>query len=292
VPDTESQQGESLLQVRGVHKWLGGLHVLKGVDLEVRRGEIVVIIGPSGSGKSTLLRCINHLEAIDAGEIRLGEDSVGYTRKDGVLEEQPDSQIARTRRRIGFVFQQFNLFPHMTAIENVSFGPRQVLHLPKDVARQEAMILLERVGLKEKAGSRPHRLSGGQQQRVAIARALAMKPDLMLFDEPTSSLDPELVAEVLGVMQDVARDGMTMIVVTHEIEFARQVGNELVVLDGGEVIERGPCAEVIQRPQQERTALFLRSVRRPEARDPTAGDLLGHTLPGPQPQQSGGQSTP
>ena len=252
----------SVLHASSVHKWLGSSHVLRGIDLEVRRGEIVVMIGPSGSGKSTFLRCINHLEPIDAGEIRLEGELVGYYRKNGELWEQSDREVARTRRRIGMVFQQFNLFQHLTALQNVSYGPRRVLGLRREEAEDRAMALLRRVGLEDFAKSYPSRLSGGQQQRVAIARALAMDPTLMLFDEPTSTLDPELVGEVLAVMMDVAQQGMTMVVVTHEMDFARHVGDTLVVIDGGRVIERGPCAAVINSPSHERTAAFLKSVRR------------------------------
>lgn len=259
---TTSTETSVVLSVKGVHKWLGGNHVLQGVDLDVHRREIVVVIGPSGSGKSTLLRCVNHLESIDAGQIALEGELVGYYHKNGTLYEQTERHTARVRRRIGMVFQQFNLFQHMTALENIAYGPHRVLGLPKPEANERARQLLARVGMEQFAGSHPSRLSGGQQQRVAIARALAMEPTLMLFDEPTSSLDPELVSEVLNVMTDVAEHGMTMIVVTHEMDFARQVGDTLLVMDGGTIIERGPCAEVIQAPKHRRTISFLKSVRR------------------------------
>jgi polar amino acid transport system ATP-binding protein len=251
-----------VLSASGVHKWLGANHVLRGVELEVRRREIIVMIGPSGSGKSTLLRCINHLEPIDAGQIAIEGDLVGYFHKNGELLERSERDVARTRRKIGMVFQQFNLFQHMTALENIAYGPQRVLGLSTADAQARAVSLLQRVGLEGFAGSHPSRLSGGQQQRVAIARALAMEPKLMLFDEPTSSLDPELVGDVLRVMMDVAEQGMTMIVVTHEMDFARQVGDTLVVMDGGVIIERGPCADVIREPKHPRTASFLSSVRR------------------------------
>lgn len=251
-----------VLSARGVHKWLGQNHVLCGIDLDVHRGEIVVIVGPSGSGKSTLLRCINHLEAVDAGEILLEGDLVGYHRRNGELWEQSDREVALMRRKIGVVFQQFNLFQHMTALANVAYGPRRVLGLDRAQAEERAMTLLGRVGLRDFAAAYPSRLSGGQQQRVAIARALAMQPTLMLFDEPTSSLDPELVSEVLAVMMDVAEQGMTMVIVTHEMDFAQHVGDTLVVIDKGTVIERGRCRDVIQSPRNPRTVAFLRSVRR------------------------------
>jgi len=251
-----------VLSVTGVHKWLGFNHVLRGVDLEVRRREIVVVIGPSGSGKSTLLRCINHLEPVDAGQIKVDDELVGYYYKKGELLEQPERIVARTRRGIGMVFQQFNLFQHMTALENIAYGPQRVLGLSRRDARDRAMATLKQVGLEAFANSHPSRLSGGQQQRVAIGRALAMEPKLMLFDEPTSSLDPELVGDVLRVMIDVAERGMTMVVVTHEMDFAHQVGDTLVVVDGGVIIERGPCADVIREPKHARTAAFLSSVRR------------------------------
>ena len=251
-----------VLSVEGVHKWLGRVHVLRGVDLAVHRGEIVVVIGRSGSGKSTLLRCINHLEAVSAGQIVLDGELIGYYRRDGELYEQSDHDVAGMRRSIGVVFQQFNLFSHMTALQNVAYGPRRVLRLSRGDAEERAAALLARVGLASVAKSHPSRLSGGQQQRVAIARALAMEPKLMLFDEPTSSLDPELVHEVLSVMTDVARQGMTMVVVTHEIDFARHVGNELVMIDEGVIVERGPCAEMIQSPKHPRTEQFLRRVQR------------------------------
>jgi polar amino acid transport system ATP-binding protein len=264
APRMPVEQAPPLLRLSGVHKWLGANHVLRGIDLDVHHREIVVVIGPSGSGKSTLLRCINHLERVDAGQISLGDELVGYVMRKGELYEQSEREVARIRRRIGFVFQQFNLFQHMTVLQNITYGPTRVLGLPREAAEERGLTLLRRVGLEARARARPQTLSGGEQQRVAIARALAMDPALMLFDEPTSSLDPELVGDVLAVMKDVADAGMTMIVVTHEMDFARSVGDTLVMIDGGVVIERGPCAEVIKSPRHERTEAFLRTVRRHE----------------------------
>jgi polar amino acid transport system ATP-binding protein len=240
-----------------VHKWLGKNHVLCGIDVDVHRGEIVVIIGPSGSGKSTFLRCINHLEAIDAGEITLEGDLIGYYRSAGVLWEQSDHDVAQMRRRIGVVFQQFNLFQHMTALENVSYGPRRVLGLSRADAEAKAMTLIRRVGLGEFAASYPSRLSGGQQQRVAIVRALAMHPELMLLDEITSALDPELVAEVLSVVRELAAGGMTMIIATHEMGFARDIANRVCFLDAGRILEEGPPSQIFSTPNQPRTRQFL-----------------------------------
>ncbi|GAA4087976.1 amino acid ABC transporter ATP-binding protein [Nocardioides kongjuensis] len=251
----------TMLKVEGVHKWMGDNHVLRGVDLQVRQGEIVCILGPSGSGKSTLLRCINHLDPVDGGIVEVGSERVGYEMRRGVLYEQGEHAVARARRRIGMVFQHFNLFQHMTALENVTYGPVKVLRQPKAASVARARELLATVGLAEKEGSYPSQLSGGQQQRVAIARALAMQPQLMMFDEPTSALDPELVGEVLAVMKRVAEDGMTMIVVTHEIGFAREVADRVVFMDQGVVVEEGTAAEVLDNPRHERTASFLRRVR-------------------------------
>ncbi|MET9729993.1 amino acid ABC transporter ATP-binding protein [Streptomyces sp. NPDC006458] len=252
----------SLLMVKaeGVHKSFGPLEVLKGIDLEVKQGEVFCLIGPSGSGKSTFLRCINHLEKINAGRLYVDGELVGYRQKGDKLYELKDSEVALKRRDIGMVFQRFNLFPHMTALENVMEAPVQVKHTSRAEAREGARQLLERVGLADKAGSYPSQLSGGQQQRVAIARALAMDPKLMLFDEPTSALDPELVGDVLDVMRDLAESGMTMIVVTHEMGFARQVGDSLVFMDGGVVVEAGDPREVLTNPQHERTQAFLSKV--------------------------------
>jgi len=234
--------------------------VLNGVDLAVRPGEVCCVIGPSGSGKSTFLRCINHLEKINAGRIWVDGSLVGYRERGGKLHELPAREVAAQRRAIGMVFQRFNLFPHMSALANVMEAPVRVRRQPKAQARQRAVELLDRVGLADKAGAFPGQLSGGQQQRVAIARALAMQPKVMLFDEPTSALDPELVGEVLDVMRDLAREGMTMIVVTHEIGFAREVGDSLVFMDGGVVVEAGVPREVLADPRHERTRAFLSKV--------------------------------
>ncbi|MBW8486237.1 amino acid ABC transporter ATP-binding protein [Actinomadura sp. PM05-2] len=243
-----------------VHKSFGSVEVLKGIDLEVRQGEVMCIIGPSGSGKSTFLRCINHLEKINAGRLWVNGHLVGYRQKGDKLHELRDKEVAAQRREIGMVFQRFNLFPHMTALGNVMEAPVRVKRRPKAKAREDAVALLERVGLGDKIGSYPGQLSGGQQQRVAIARALAMEPALMLFDEPTSALDPELVGEVLEVMKQLALDGMTMVVVTHEMGFAREVGDSLVFMDGGVVVEKGAPRDVIGNPQHPRTQDFLSKV--------------------------------
>jgi polar amino acid transport system ATP-binding protein len=243
---------------RGVRKSFGGQEVLRGIDLEVAPNEVLSIIGPSGSGKSTFLRCINHLERVDGGELEVDGELVGYRRHGGKLHELRESEVAKRRAGIGMVFQRFNLFPHMTALDNVAAAPVVVKKEAKATAREHAKRLLERVGLGEKADAYPAQLSGGQQQRVAIARALAMRPKLMLFDEPTSALDPELVGEVLDVMRDLARDGMTMVVVTHEIGFAREVADKLVFMDAGAVVEAGRPKEVLAQPRHERTREFLR----------------------------------
>lgn len=249
-----------MVQAEQVHKSFGTIEVLKGIDLEVRTGEVCCLLGPSGSGKSTFLRCINHLEKINAGRIRVDGDLIGYRERGGKLHELRESEVAAQRRSIGMVFQRFNLFPHMTALGNVTEAPLRVHREKKHLIRDRAAALLERVGLGDKLGAYPGQLSGGQQQRVAIARALAMQPKLMLFDEPTSALDPELVGEVLDVMKDLARDGMTMIVVTHEIGFAREVGDSLVFMDGGVVVESGVPREVIANPHHDRTKAFLAKV--------------------------------
>ncbi len=253
---------ESGLMVRAeqVHKSFGSLEVLKGIDLEVRAGEVCCLLGPSGSGKSTFLRCINHLEKINAGRIWVDGDLIGYRERGGKLHELREKEVAAQRRAIGMVFQRFNLFPHMTVLQNIVEAPVLLGQATKGEARDRAAQLLDRVGLGDKLGAYPGQLSGGQQQRVAIARALAMRPKLMLFDEPTSALDPELVGEVLDVMKDLARDGMTMIVVTHEIGFAREVGDSLVFMDGGVVVEQGNPREVIADPKHERTRAFLAKV--------------------------------
>ncbi|MFU8872631.1 amino acid ABC transporter ATP-binding protein [Micromonospora sp. SL4-19] len=249
-----------MVRAEQVHKSFGPLEVLKGIDLEVRAGEVCCLLGPSGSGKSTFLRCINHLEKINAGRIWVDGDLIGYRERGGKLHELRDKEVAAQRRAIGMVFQRFNLFPHMTVLQNIVEAPVLLRQARKAEARDRAAQLLERVGLGDKLGAYPGQLSGGQQQRVAIARALAMQPKLMLFDEPTSALDPELVGEVLDVMKDLARDGMTMIVVTHEIGFAREVGDSLVFMDGGVVVEQGNPREVIANPRHDRTKAFLAKV--------------------------------
>ncbi|MFD0819314.1 amino acid ABC transporter ATP-binding protein [Micromonospora zhanjiangensis] len=249
-----------MVRAENVHKAFGPLEVLKGIDLEVRTGEVCCVLGPSGSGKSTFLRCINHLEKINAGRIWVDGELIGYRERGGKLHEMRDKEIAAQRRSIGMVFQRFNLFPHMTALDNVAEAPVQVLRESRAASRERAVALLERVGLGAKLDAYPGQLSGGQQQRVAIARALALRPRLVLFDEPTSALDPELVGEVLAVMRDLAREGMTMIVVTHEIGFAREVGDSLVFMDGGVVVESGRPRDVIAEPRHERTKAFLAKV--------------------------------
>ncbi|MFF0088107.1 amino acid ABC transporter ATP-binding protein [Streptomyces canus] len=252
-----------LVEARNVRKHFGAHHVLKGIDLEVRRGEVMCLLGPSGSGKSTFLRCINHLEKVDGGRIYVDGELMGYedhTSHKGRAREMKPKQIAAQRRSIGMVFQRFNLFPHLTALENITEAPIGVARHNRADARSRGMELLRRVGLADHAGAYPAHLSGGQQQRVAIARALAMEPKLMLFDEPTSALDPELVGDVLSVMRDLARSGMTMIVVTHEIGFAREVADQVVFMDDGVVVESGTPSHVINDPQHERTRAFLDSV--------------------------------
>jgi polar amino acid transport system ATP-binding protein len=249
-----------MVKAENVHKAFGQLEVLKGIDLHVDVREVMCIIGPSGGGKSTFLRCINHLERIDAGRLCVEGRLVGYNERGGRLHEMPTKQIAEQRRDIGMVFQRFNLFPHMTALENVMVGPVRVKRRSKTEAKARAMTLLDRVGLSDKPNAYPAQLSGGQQQRVAIARALAMDPKLMLFDEPTSALDPELVGEVLAVMKDLAESGMTMIVVTHEIGFAREVGDQLVLMADGIIVESGSPREVLSNPQHQRTKDFLSKV--------------------------------
>ena len=254
-----SEDGDErpMVQASQVWKCFGRLKVIRGVDLSVRRGEVVCIIGPSGSGKSTLLRCINHLERIDAGRIVIDGELVGYQQVGDTLRELDERAVARMRAEVGMVFQRFNLFGHLTALENVVEAPIRIKGLKKDVARQAGMQLLERVGLVERANFYPSQLSGGQQQRVAIARALAMSPKLILFDEPTSALDPELVGEVLAVMQELAEEGMTMVVVTHEMGFAKDVANRVVFMDEGKVVEEGAPEQVLEAPTMERTRAFL-----------------------------------
>jgi polar amino acid transport system ATP-binding protein len=250
----------AMVSAQGVHKRFGRNEVLKGISLDVQPSEVMCLLGPSGSGKSTFLRCINHLEKINAGRLFVDGALVGYRQVGDRLHELRDAEITRRRAEIGMVFQSFNLFPHMTALGNVTCAPRCVRGTGRDQAGEKARELLARVGLGDKLDSYPAQLSGGQQQRVAIARALAMEPKLMLFDEPTSALDPELVGEVLEVMRQLARDGMTMIVVTHEIGFAREVADTVVFMDGGVVVESGAPAEVLANPRHERTRAFLSKV--------------------------------
>ncbi|MFJ1937150.1 MULTISPECIES: amino acid ABC transporter ATP-binding protein [unclassified Kitasatospora] len=249
-----------MVQVRGLHKSFGPLEVLRGVDLDVPVGSVTVVLGPSGSGKSTLLRAINHLEKLDGGYVAIDGELIGYRRSGDRLYELKEREVLRQRTHIGFVFQNFNLFPHLTVLENLVEAPIAALRRPRAEARATALALLERVGLADKAAAYPRQLSGGQQQRVAIARALALEPKVLLFDEPTSALDPELVGEVLDVIKDLARTGTTMIVVTHEIGFAREVADTVVFMDGGVVVEQGPPAEVLDRPRHERTRAFLAKV--------------------------------
>ncbi len=246
---------EPMLSLKGVQKRYGELEVLKGVDLEVAKGEVVCILGPSGSGKSTLLRCVNLLEPPEQGEIFLEGKDICKGPGSGTGEQS--WKLDFVRQRVGMVFQQFNLFPHKSALANVTMAPEKVLGRPKSEAREKAKALLERVGLGDRMEQYPERLSGGQQQRVAIARALAMEPHVMLFDEVTSALDPELVKEVLDVLRELASEGMTMLVVTHELGFAREVGDKVVFMDGGVIVEQGPPAAVLDNPQQERTKKFL-----------------------------------
>ena len=249
-----------MVKAEGVHKCFGRNEVLKGIDLEIAPGEVLCLLGPSGSGKSTFLRCINHLEKINSGRLSVDGELVGYREVGTKLHELKESEIARKRAEIGMVFQHFNLFGHMTAQENVACAPIRVKGVGRAQARARSRELLDRVGLADKYDAYPSQLSGGQQQRVAIARALAMDPKLMLFDEPTSALDPELVGDVLAAMQQLARDGMTMVVVTHEMGFAREVADKVVFMDGGVVVESGPPSEVFENPRHERTREFLSKV--------------------------------
>lgn len=255
-----SETNAPMIAIKDVWKRYGRLDVLKGIDLEVPRGGVTCLIGPSGSGKSTLLRCVNHLEKVTSGRIEVDGELIGYREKNGNLYELTPKQAAAQRVDIGMVFQHFNLFTHRTVLENIIEAPVQVRGEDKDDAIEHARKLLDQVGLAHKADAYPVQLSGGQQQRVAIARALAMRPKLMLFDEPTSALDPELVGEVLNVMRHLADDGMTMLVVTHEMGFAREVADEVAFMDGGVIVEHGPAAEVIGNPQHERTQEFLSSL--------------------------------
>ena len=253
---------QAAVEIRQVTKSFGNAIVLRNIDLTVARGETVVVIGPSGSGKTTMIRCINHLETIQKGRIYVDGALVGYELKDDRLVARSEREIARARRDIGMVFQRFNLFPHLTALQNITEAPIHVLKQRPEQAIATALQLLERVGLADKAASYPNQLSGGQQQRVAIARVLAMQPKLILFDEPTSALDPEMVGEVLDVMNDLAAQGMTMIVVSHEMSFAREVADRIVVMDHGEIIETGPPSQIFDAPHNPRTKLFLSRFRR------------------------------
>ena len=248
------------VEVHGVHKSYGGVEVLHGVDLVVEPGTVTVVLGPSGSGKSTLLRSINHLEKVDRGFVALDGELVGYRRRGEKLHELKERDLLRQRTRFGFVFQSFNLFPHLTALENVVEAPVSAQGRPRAEVEPEARELLDRVGLGDRADARPRQLSGGQQQRVAIARALAMQPAVLLFDEPTSALDPELVGEVLAVIEDLARSGTTMLVVTHEIGFARRAADQVVFMDEGRIVEQGPPEQVLDAPRHERTRTFLSRV--------------------------------
>jgi polar amino acid transport system ATP-binding protein len=252
-----------MIELQGIHKHFGDLHVLNGIDLSVARGEVVSVIGPSGSGKSTLLRCINNLEEVDRGRILVDGKAVYREEVNGRVRSHSSRAVAAVRAQVGMVFQHFNLFPHLTAIGNIVEAPVHVLHRPAAEARRRGMELLDQVGLVEKADSYPEELSGGQQQRVAIARALAMDPKAMLFDEATSALDPELIAEVLGVMVDLARGGMTMVIVTHEMRFARQVSSRVVFMDRGSIVEIGRPQEIFGVPREPRTREFLRTVLNP-----------------------------
>jgi polar amino acid transport system ATP-binding protein len=258
VAQTDDQE---MVRAEKLVKRFGALTVLNGVDFSVRRGQVVVIIGPSGSGKTTLLRCINHLEKIDSGRIYIDGALVGYREENGRVVEDSEANIARMRSQVGFVFQRFNLFPHMTALENVIEAPIHVLGHPRDEVIERARELLTKVGLAEKAGNYPHKLSGGQQQRVAIARALAMNPKLMLFDEATSALDPELVGEVLKVMRQLADEGMTMAVVTHEMSFARDVADRIIFMDKAVIVEEGSPQQIFEESVNERTRDFLGMIR-------------------------------
>jgi polar amino acid transport system ATP-binding protein len=260
IPKAAAQAADVVVRAVGVHKYFGRLHVLKGVDLEVARGETVCIIGPSGSGKSTFLRCINHLERIDEGRIEVNGNLIGYREKNGKLVEDSEKNIARQREDIGMVFQRFNLFPHKTALDNVVEAPIKVRGIDRAPAEDAGKSLLTSVGLADKFDTYPGKLSGGQQQRVAIARALAMNPALMLFDEPTSALDPEVTGEVLEVMESLAREGMTMIVVTHEMGFARIAADRVLMMDDGRIIEEGTPEHFFTAPREERTKQFLSKI--------------------------------
>jgi polar amino acid transport system ATP-binding protein len=274
APAKDVESGQPLVHAVNVMKSFEENQVLKGIDLDVYKGQVVCLLGPSGSGKTTLLRCINQLETIDGGRIWVDGDLMGYEDRAGTLHRLNNKKIAAQRRGIGMVFQRFNLFPHKTTLENIMEAPIQVKGEKKDQARERAIALLERVGLADKPAAYPSQLSGGQQQRVAIARAMAMQPKLMLFDEPTSALDPELVGEVLAVMRELANDGTTMIVVTHEMSFAREVADHVVFMDGGVVVEQGDPRSVINNPQHARTKTFLSRVQA----EPQAVDHVPATL--------------
>ena len=259
TPNVKLADSNIIVKAEKVNKYFGSLHVLKDIELEVRKNEVVVIIGPSGSGKSTFLRCINHLEKINSGHIYVNGHMIGYHDRNGKLVEDSERNIARQRAEIGMVFQRFNLFPHLTAIENIMEAPTRVRKTPLKQALADAERLLARVGLADKRDQYPNQLSGGQQQRVAIARALAMKPSLMLFDEPTSALDPEMIGEVLDVMKELAHE-MTMIVVSHEMGFARAAANRIVFVDEGQIIEQASPDDFFAKPRSERTRLFLSQI--------------------------------
>nr|WP_304502146.1 amino acid ABC transporter ATP-binding protein [Brachybacterium sp. FME24] len=261
-----------LVEIRGVHKSFGDLEVLRGIDLTITPGSVTAILGPSGSGKSTLLRTINHLEPVNQGLISLDGEVIGYRREGNLLHELPEREVLHQRTAIGMVFQSFNLFAHMTALQNVTEAPRRALGMPRRAAEIRARELLALVGLQDKADVYPRQLSGGQQQRVAIARALALEPKVLLFDEPTSALDPELVEEVLAVIRSLAQAGTTLVIVTHEISFARDVADAVVFMDRGLIVEQGPPAQVIDHPAQERTRSFLQRVRTGEEAPPLDGD--------------------
>lgn len=251
-----------LVEIQGVRKSYGDLDVLKSIDLDIHEGQVVCLVGPSGGGKTTLLRCVNHLERVDQGVIKVADEVIGYNWHNGALHEMKHSQVCKQREKIGMVFQQFNLFQHKTVLQNITMGPMKLLGLTRGEATERAVRLLDGVGLADKRNVYPSQLSGGQAQRVAIARALAMEPRLMLFDEPTSALDPELVGDVLTVMRDLASQGMTMLVVTHEMEFARDAADWVAFMAGGEIVEEGPPEQVLDNPQMERTRAFLRRVRK------------------------------
>jgi polar amino acid transport system ATP-binding protein len=257
---TGRAMSDAVMEAVAVWKRFGRLEVLQGVSLDVQKGETICIIGPSGSGKTTFIRCVNHLEKIDSGRITVNGHLIGYRQRNGKLVEDSEASIAKQRTQIGMVFQRFNLFPHKTALENITEAPIHVLGIPEKQAEADGLRLLTRVGLADKRDVYPGKLSGGQQQRVAIARALAMKPALMLFDEPTSALDPEVTGEVLDVMEELAHEGMTMIVVTHEMGFARKAADRVVMMDCGTIIEEGTPEHFFQAPEQERTKQFLSKI--------------------------------